>query len=311
MLKPELLRELRLPPNSHPQHKDWLSAASGLVFINKHLHVVADDEHHLCSFAFDPAHGHAKESPLQLVQLLEGELPQAPKQLKKAKPDLESLLLLPASHQYPHGGLLCLGSGGKANRRRGLSLPLSMHGNVQLAAVVQHDLHELYEPLLQYFDDLNIEGGFISGNTLQLLQRGNKGDKAQSACLRYDANHFIAWLQGERKHAPALQDNIALDFGRINDVPLCPTDAAALPGGHWVATLVAEDTDNSYVDGSCVGSALAFMDANNQLTALHRLHGNPKVEGVALIAGTAPALLLVTDADDPAQPSQLLRLKLP
>lgn len=75
MLKTELLRELRLPPASHPQHKAWLSAASGLVFINDHLHVVADDEHHLCSFVFDPAHAHNHDAPLQLVQLLPGELP--------------------------------------------------------------------------------------------------------------------------------------------------------------------------------------------------------------------------------------------
>lgn len=310
MLKTELMRELRLPPASHPQHKPWLSAASGLVFVNNHLHVVADDEHHLCSFAFDPRHG-SSNSTLQLVQLLPGELPQAPKQLKKAKPDLESLLLLPASRSAPHGALLCLGSGGKANRRRALSLPLTAGGTVQSADVTHYDLGGLYEPLLQKFDDLNIEGAFISDSGLHLLQRGNKGEQTQSACLRYDTGDFLAWLYGERRHVPELQHTVTLDFGRINGVPLCPTDAAALPDSGWVATLVAEDTDNSYSDGCCVGSAIAFMDADNQLSALYRLQGNPKVEGVALQPGTPLTLLLVTDADDPTCPSQLLRLNLP
>lgn len=224
-------------------------------------------------------------------------------------------MLLPATRSAPHGSLLCLGSGGKANRRRGLSLPLTARGNVQTAHVTQHDLSPLYEPLQQHFDDLNIEGAFINGAALQLLQRGNKGDKSHSACLSYDATDFIAWLYGERRQAPALQQLNVLDFGRINGVPLCPTDAAALPDGGWVATLVAEDTDDSYADGCCVGSALACMDADNQTSWLHRLQGNPKVEGVAVLpapaAGNGLTLLLVTDADDPQRPSQLLQLNLP
>lgn len=64
MLKSELLRELRFKPGSHPENKAWLSAASGLVFVRNHLHVVADDEHHLCKLAFDAARPHESDSAL-------------------------------------------------------------------------------------------------------------------------------------------------------------------------------------------------------------------------------------------------------
>jgi hypothetical protein len=311
MLKPQLLRELLLPPSTHPQQKGWLSAASGLIYTKQQTYVVADDEHFLGSFAFDPQKPHSNSAALHLLQLLPGELPQAPKQLKKAKPDLESLLLLPATTEQPHGALLTLGSGGKANRRRGVLLPLTTNG-VRYEQITQHDLSDFYEPLSKHFDDLNIEGAFIVSDTLNLLQRGNKGDNAKSACLHFNADHFMAWLVGQRKSAPALQNLVTLDFGSIDGVPLCPTDATALPDGGWIATLVAENTDDSYSDGQCVASAIAVMDADGQLSALHRLHGSPKVEGVALLPATAASkslvLIMVTDADDPTKPSQLLKV---
>ncbi|TFZ05682.1 hypothetical protein EZ313_03195 [Ramlibacter henchirensis] len=72
-------------------------------------------------------------------------------------------------------------------------------------------------------------------------------------------------------------------------------------------TAVAEDTADAYRDGACLASVVGWMDAAGQVRACEQLAGAPKVEGVAL-AGDG-RLWMVTDADDPDQPSELLEVK--
>ena len=204
MLKPQLLRELTLEPASHPQQREWLSAASGLVCVNQWAYVVADDELQLGCFQLDATLPATHAAPLELITLL-----------------------LPAFGGAPHGALLTLGSGSKPNRCRAQLLPLDANGAVQRPALIHLDLTDLYQPLQKHFDDLNIEGAFVAGNEVRLLQRGNKG-KNQSACLSYDCAEFLQWLLQQRKHPPKLRALLPLDFGSVDGVPLCPTDAAAL-----------------------------------------------------------------------------------
>jgi hypothetical protein len=47
------------------------------------------------------------------------------------------------------------------------------------------------------------------------------------------------------------------DLGAIDGIALGFTDAAALPGGGWLFTAVAEDTDDSVTDGACKGNPSA------------------------------------------------------
>lgn len=312
MLRPRLLRELTLASTTHPQQRLWLSAASGLVCHKEWAYVVADDEYHLGCFRLDPAQlPQVDQSPLELLTLIEGELPVPHKQRKKAKADLESLVLLPASAGLPNGALLSLGSGSRPNRCRAQLLPLHANGHVDESALSRHDLTDLYEPLRKHFEDLNIEGAFVAGDELRLLQRGNKG-KSPSACISYDCHAVTEWLVHPRKHPPSPHAVLLLDFGSVEGVPLCPTDAAALAGGLWVVSLVAEDTDDSYQDGTCIASAIAIMDADDKVSQLHRLEKSPKVEGIAVLAGnTSPTLLMVTDADDVELAAQLLSVRLP
>ncbi len=87
------------------------------------------------------------------------------------------------------------------------------------------------------------------------------------------------------------------------------TDAAALPGGAWVFCAVAENTDDSYFDGACAGSAVGVVGPDGVLRQMRGLHGAPKVEGISvLVRGDHLVLGLVTDADDPSVPSQLLQV---
>jgi hypothetical protein len=308
MLRPDLSRLLTLSSSQHPHGNEWLSAASGLVSINGHAYVIADDEHHLAHFRL-PTAG-ARDTPLTLVQLFEGVLPKDKHERKKAKPDLESLALLPPMARYPHGALLTLGSGSKTHRSQARLLPLDERGKLS-GELVAIDASEWYRPLKALFDDLNIEGAFVAMDHLYLLQRGNKGD-SPSACLLFPLEQVTAWLQRKRKQPPRLAEQIILDFGKVDGVPICPTDGIALPGGGWVFAAVAENTDESYTDGPCLASFIGVMDSRNQLCTLHRLQGDPKVEGIAL--ATTPrragklALWMVTDADDPSQPAQLLKV---
>jgi len=95
------------------------------------------------------------------------------------------------------------------------------------------------------------------------------------------------------------------DLGHIEGIPLCFTDAAALPDGTMVFAAVAEATDDNYNDGGCAGAAVSIVD--NELQCLYRLERPYKVEGVnARVEGNVIRLLMVTDADDFEIPAALL-----
>jgi hypothetical protein len=308
------LQQLLVDPSQHPRGLTYLSAASGLVRVRQRLFVVADDELHLGVFDDVTA---AQAQPLtdepavgSLVRLLEGDLPQDKGKRKKAKPDLESLVLLPPLPGCPAGALLALGSGSKPNRETAVLIALDVQGmpNGRMAVV---DLAAVYAPLRKRFVDLNIEGALVVSGEFLLLQRGNKGN-APNACVRFDWNMLAPWLAGVQPQPPAAKSVQLMDLGSVDGVPFGFTDGAALHDGAWAFTAVAENTDDSYLDGACVASAIGTVGADGKLQQLHRLEGAPKVEGMAVLAdGGDWVVTLVTDPDDPATAAQLLQLRLP
>ena len=308
-LQANFIRSLQLDPLQHPHGKAHLSAASGLVRVRQRLYVVADDELHLGVFDDIDANLPVGE-PGTLVRLLEGDLPKDKGKRKKAKPDLETLALLPPLPGCPAGALLALGSGSKPQRETGVLVALDVQGapNGRMAVV---DLSALYAPLRKRFEDLNIEGAFVLSGELLLLHRGNKGD-ANSACIRFDWNLIAPWLAGLQPKPPAAKRVQLMQLGHVDGVPLSLTDGTALQGGAWAFSAVAESTDDSYVDGACVGSAIGIVGPDGQLRCIHPLQGAPKVEGVAVQAqGSEWVFTLVTDPDDPKIPAQLLQARLP
>ena len=149
----------------------------------------------------------------------------------------------------------------------------------------------------------------VSGE-LHLLQRGNKGD-GRSACVRFDWNQLVPWLTGRQPVPPRPKSVLVMELGQVDGVPLGFTDGAALPGGGWVFSAVAEATQDSYHDGACAGSAIGVVGPDGAFRQLVGLQGAPKVEGIAvLLQGDVLRLSLVTDADDPAVASQLLQAHL-
>ena len=275
-----------------------LSAASGLVWLGNRLYVVADDEHHLA--VFDLPHA----TPGRQVRLFEGELPTDPDARKAAKPDCEALILLPAFGPCPEGALLALGSGSRPTRDRGAWMALDASGELQ-GPVRTIDMAPLLRPLRERFADLNIEGGFVHGDTLSLLQRGN-GRSAVNARIDLaweDMRHWLA-AQGPAPEAAAIT---RFDLGSIDGIPLSFTDGAALPDGRWLFSASAEDTTDPYLDGRCAGTVVGLVDAGGTIRSIERVALTVKVEGIAGTAtGDSIELLMVTDGDDRRRPGLLL-----
>lgn len=300
MLHLTKLRDLTLIAGSDPQRPAWLSAASGLVRAGQHLYVVADDELHLGLFKLDST------APGELLRVFPGELPDKQKPRKKHKPDLEVLLRLPVFGLYPHGALLALGSGSTERRYRGVLVPLGAQGEVRGAPRVL-DASALYESLAREFDELNLEGAWISGNALHLLQRGNKGN-SPNAVIHLDLQILLNSLSAGAR-LPAMQPLAIqpMELGHIDGVPLCFSDASALPDGRWLFSAVAEDTDSAYEDGACTGAAIGMADDRHRLLWIKRVQPAYKIEGIdARQEVDGIHLLLVTDADDPATSACLL-----
>ena len=293
----EHVRMLSVAPGSHPLGLSFLSAASGLVRVRDRFYVVADDELHLGVFDVDG------QEPLRLVRLFEGSLPASAKKRKAQKPDLEALLFLPSSDENPDGSLLALGSGSRPNRFAGALLRLDARGEA-LPSARRLDLEPLYADLVDRFDELNVEGAFVAGGSLVLLQRGVGLDA--SAAIRFDLADVVAWIEGRRPGALRPQTIRRFDLGGVDGIPYAFTDGAVLPDGSWVFSAVAEDRGNSYDDGRCVGAAIGLCGADDTLRSLEALVTIRKVEGIeARISGTTAFLSLVTDADDARQPAEL------
>ena len=290
-------RKLALEPGSHPRGLAFLSAASGLVRVRDKLYVIADDEHHLGVF---PAEG---DLPGTLVRLLDGDLPASARKRKALKPDFESLLLLPASGESPDGSLLALGSGSRPNRFVGALAVLDARGEVRGPARLI-DLKPLYADFFERFAKLNIEGAFVSGESLMLLQRGSGVDA--SAAIRYDLAEVMAWLAGRVPGALRACSVRSIDLGAANGIPFAFTDGAALADGSWVFSAVAEDRDDPYADGPCVAAGIGICGSDDVVRSFAPLEPMRKVEGVeARVVGTTAFLSLVTDADDPDHAAEL------
>jgi len=279
-----------------PERPLYLSAASGLVCISSLNYVVADDELHLGVFRANSS------EPGHLVRLFEGELPACNADRKKQKADFEALTLLPSFGNYPDGALLALGSGSRPNRRLGALLGLDAQGAVRGSPQVV-DCSPILASLDREVGSVNIEGAVVSGSELRLFQRGNKGN-SENAIIRFQLSTFLDALSSGQTAAIAPLAINTFDLGQVDGIPLCFTDAAALPDGRMVFTAVAEGVDDNSNDGACAGAAVGIV--GNELQCLYPLDRPHKVEGVnARVEGDVIRLLLVSDADDFEIPAAL------
>lgn len=298
------LRTLDVFPERPETQPSYISAASGLVRVGSHIYVVADDELHLGVFSA------GDNEPGRLIRLFEGDLPIVKADRKRQKPDLEAIVFIPAFEDFPYGALLALGSASRPNRGRGVLHGLDQQGSLS-GSPEQVDMAPTLGPIHQAFDDLNIEGAAVVDDELLLFKRGNKRH-IDNAIIHYPLLPVLEALRSPGAAAIAPSAITRVNLGTIEGVPLCFTDAAALPNGDVLFCAVAEDTDDAYLDGHCVGAAIGIVDTTGQLLSLHQLEQPYKVEGIsAQMKNETLDLLLVTDADDPAIPAKLLSASFP
>jgi hypothetical protein len=293
--------ELRLAAPIEKGRPAYLAAASGLVRHREHCFVVADDELHLGIFAASDLR------PSEPMRLLPGNLPENPKQRKKAKADFEVLALLPPAAEIPHGAVLAMGSGSRAGRNQALMLPLSDTGLPRREHSQQVDFSDLFATLAREFGVVNIEGAVLQQDKFLLLQRGNKGHLA-NAIVQLDYAELLRELWRGEIGANALRTIANYSLGVLSDVPLGFSDATCLPDGRLLALAVAEDTDDAYVDGVTTGSCLCVFDRSNILQRMLPLDVPAKTEGLAVWSKAEKTLALVTDADSVEIPAALYLL---
>ena len=304
MLTVERLRDLTLERPPAPGRPSHLSAASGVVRRGDLLYVVGDDEHHLAVFRA------SSSEPGALAPIFEERLPADEGERKAQKPDFEAITDLPPFPGHPHGGLLGLGSGSSPGRDRGFFWSLEEDGSLRGDAL-EVDLGPVYRLLNDHVLELNVEGAAVVGDRLWMLQRGNS----------YLGRNVVAELSLEEV-LESLRSDLAVDtnelinvraydLGELNGVELTFSDAAPLPEGGLVFTASAEGTPNSYEDGEVQGSAVGLIGPDGTLGKIEPVDGTYKIEGVeAEPSDGGIDLLMVCDADDPAEPSPLLAARL-
>jgi hypothetical protein len=300
MINLRLLRELMLRVPPQPGRPAHLGAASGLVRLGASLYVVGDDENHLGVF---PASG---TQPGELLRLIDGELPPDPRDRKKLKRDFEALVRLPPAGDLPYGALLALGSGSKKRRRTGIVLSLDA-GLAPVGTRRSINMQPLYEELASHVDDLNIEGATVLGDDFVILLRGNDG-AARNACVYYALQDVLdALARSSTMAALPPREIVPVDLGRRHGVTLGITDGVGLPDGSLLFSAVAERTDDSYLDGECVGAVVGLLDRRGVLLNMEDVSPTVKIEGVdAELTPEGVRFLAVTDADDPAVAGKLL-----
>jgi hypothetical protein len=293
MISLKQLRTLEIAAPLEPGRKAHLSAASGLVYVQSKLFVIADDELSLGMFAPDGT------APGDVIRLLPGNLPLDPIERKDDKADFETLFALPPFPGFEDGALFALPSGSKKKKRHKAALLRLSDTKSISAGVTPIDLAEAYAPLHKEFARLNIEGAVVHDGELRLFQRGNKKDRVNAVIRCRLAPVLESLALGRGLGALEVLGIAPVELPELEGIPLSFTDAAALQNGDMVFTAAAEDTDNPEDDNVFSGSAIGIVAASGDLLALETVSERVKLEGVTVVAeGADTELLLVSDADN-------------
>ncbi len=289
-------------------------AASGLAWQHltpPRLVLAQDDTSHLAVLDREGSVARALSLPHQIEgrKIFESRLGN-----KHHKLDLESCASLPDRCAGP-GGVLVVGSGSLAARER---MVLVTGERVELFA-----LPALYAALraTRGFagSELNVEGAAVLGDALVLANRGNgaatEGCEPIDALITLKLDALMAHLRGGP--VPELGAPRALALGTLDGVRLTVTDLCATPGGSLFFLAAAEASPNAIDDGEVVATALGRIDEGGvRIAPLGGEDDAPlrdKVEGLVWADpdGAGDEVLVVVDRDDPDQPSELLRVRVP
>ena len=292
-----------------------LPSASGVEIIGATAYVISDDAPFL--YLLDAA-TLASRGQIQLFDTADfgtGRIPKA------RKPDLEAL-----THcDWPGrgAGLLLLGSGSTAARRRGYWLPLLATPSFALPQLpAPLDLTALYaaaQAALPAGVPLNIEAAAATDKELLLFQRG-VGAQAEGWRLSWPLVTALAQLAGSGGAALPVAP---LPAARRLALPAIEGSLAGFSGatfaeGQLLVSASVENTTDPVLDGEVLGSFVGAIDLRTGTGTFARLtwaDGRPyggKVEGLAVRRQHAPGhaeLLLVTDDDRGGSTALLAELR--
>lgn len=268
-----------------------LCAASGLVRVPGGFWAAADDLNHLIRIPDGKGAGLGR-------RIFQGEPSTNDATRKRVKKDLEALIDLGG------GRLVAFPSGSKNRRGRGAVVELSSSGRFKRCREV--DFRPLMDLLSERVDDLNIEGGFVSGKRLVLLQRGN-GKAGFNGVVKLRLKAFQKGLEG-RWRASALRIKVRrVRLGSWGRTALCFSDGFFHEGTAYFSA-AAEGGRDTYRDGKIGGSVVGALPKGGGPVILARMKGE-KIEGLALksVKDGLLEVCAVTDNDDPKRPSKLYR----
>jgi len=290
-----------------PEH---VRAGSSLAWFGNRIAVIQDDAHFVA--LIDPKDGQVDALPLPVG---EGGLRQFDdlRANKRFKLDLEACLTLSS----PDGEvLLAFGSG--SNKHRETVVRVSASGAIDLAQA--SGLYHRFRTTKAFSgSELNIEGAAFIDGWVRFFNRGN--GESREGLLPLDATCDVLWNEleaylrdPENLNVPELHRIIQYDLGTLNSIRLTFTDATATDRGMlYVAS--AENSPDAITDGSVTGSVIGVLDERMgcRWTELRDADGGPfsaKIEGVCAARNLEGLVYVVTDADDPARPSELLEVAL-
>lgn len=252
----------------------FLAAGSGLSWHKDHFYLVGDDE-----LGFLKLKDDFKEKGT-FHKVFPGTLPEEYKARKKAKPDIEALLMI-------NDELLLLPSGSKPNRHQG-ALVSTLDLTMKILS-----FEKVYRTLEEIFPELNIEGAVTYNKTIKLFQRGN-GKLNQNAIIDLDLDSF---LRDEIKDLSFKE----IKLGTLENTPLSFTDAVR-EGEHIFFLAAAEKTQSTYEDGEFAGAVIGLMALDGTVIKTLPLNISAKPEG---LCNKGLRFFLITDDDDRNRPSSI------
>lgn len=262
-----------------------LGAASGLVYDNKDLYVISDDQAYVYHYDLKSK----KQNAIELNTLIP-----ANQIIKKNKPDFESIVLYDQK-------LYCLASGSKPSRNDMLVV------NLQNKESERFDLSNLYNHLRGQFmvdeKDFNIEGFIYHNGYSYLFNRGNGNNKRNAIFkfkgLPHDADlSSVAFIEINlpvlNNHQTTFSDAIIVDDQII-----------------YTATIEAKSdvVNDGEVKESIIGSIdlQTFNSGNYSIIA-----NNQKIEGLTLKKKSKNYyyFLLCEDNDDDSKSSKIYEMRI-
>lgn len=263
-----------------------IGAASGLIFHDGHVLMIADDSNGLyqCSLA---------DQKLEKIALQPSGITE--NIAKKDKPDYEAMAIA-------DGKLYLFGSGSKKKRN---TLSVVTLPDRQQKSVF--DLSGLYDKMRKVSgiskEDFNIEGALQYNDKWLLFQRGNG-----------PGNHNgIFTIAGNITENSGTVSYKAMPLPDCNGIPATFTDAT-LVGKKIYFTAAAENSNSVYKDGEIMGSVIGCIDPKKmELVFVKVISANQKFEGLTLLEKTRKELtfLLCEDNDSGQQETGLYKLVLP